>query len=93
MSMRPLVGNSTEAFSIDRKLVIDERTQIVAKKITEFLKNTNRFDKTIVFCVDIEHAESMKRALVNENKDLVKENEKYVMRITGDDEVGKAQVG
>jgi len=77
----------------DRKLVIDERTQIVAKKITEFLKNTNRFDKTIVFCVDIEHAESMKRALVNENKDLVKENEKYVMRITGDDDVGKAQVG
>jgi len=76
----------------DRKLVIDERTQVVAKKITEFLKNTDRFHKTIVFCVDIEHAESMKRALVNENKDLVKENERYVMRITGDDKIGKSQV-
>lgn len=76
----------------DRKLVIDERTEVVAKKITEFLKNTNRFDKTIVFCVDIEHAEAMKRALVNENKDLVKENDKYIMRITGDDKIGKAQV-
>ncbi len=73
----------------DRKLVIDERTEVVAKKITEFLKNTDRFDKTIVFCVDIEHAERLRQALVKENKDLVKENEKYIMRITGDDNIGK----
>ena len=76
----------------DRKLVIDERTQTIAKKITEFLKNTNRKDKTIVFCVDTEHAESMKRALVNENQDLCKENDKYVMRITGNDDAGKSQL-
>jgi len=76
----------------DRTLVIDERTQVVAKKISEFLKNTDRFSKTIVFCVDIEHAERMRRALVNENKDLVKENDKYVMRITGDDNIGKKQI-
>ncbi len=76
----------------DRNLVIDKRTEVVAKKISEFLKNTNRFDKTIVFCVDIEHAESMKRALANENKDLVKEDSRYVMRITGDDKIGKAQL-
>ena len=76
----------------DRTLVIDERTEAVAKKITEFLKKTDRFSKTIVFCVDIEHAERMKRALVNENKDLYGKNKKYIMRITGDDNVGKAQL-
>ena len=76
----------------DRTLVIDERTEVVAKKITEFLKNTDRFDKTIVFCVDIEHAERMRRALVNENSDLYKQNSKYVMRITGDNNIGKKQI-
>jgi type I restriction enzyme R subunit len=76
----------------DKKIVIDERTQIVAKKITEFLKNTDRFSKTIVFCVDIEHAERMRCALVNENSDLYKENDKYIMRITGDNDLGKQQL-
>jgi len=76
----------------DRGLVIDERTKLVAKKVTEFLTRTNRFDKTIVFCVDIEHAERMRRALVNENKDLVVKNSKYVVRITGDDEYGKKEL-
>jgi type I restriction enzyme, R subunit len=76
----------------DRNLVIDERTEMVAKKITEFLKATNRFDKTIVFCVDIEHANRMRNALVNENKDLVAINSKYVMKITGDDEEGKREL-
>ena len=76
----------------DRTLVIDERTEVVAKKITEFLKNTDRFSKTIVFCVDIEHAERMRRALVNENSDLYKQNSKYIMRITGDNNIGKKQV-
>src|SRR3990167_6505789 len=76
----------------DRTLVIDERTEVVAKKITEFLKNTDRFSKTIVFCVDIEHAERMRQALVNENSDLYKQNSKYIMRITGDNNIGKKQV-
>ena len=76
----------------DRNLILEKRTEIVAKKITEFLKKTNRFDKTIVFCVDIDHAERMRQALINENSDLVKENSKYVMRITGDNEEGKAQL-
>ena len=76
----------------DKKIVIDERTQTVAKKITEFLKNTDRFSKTIVFCVDIEHAERMRQALINENSDLYKENSKYIMRITGDNEIGKQQL-
>lgn len=76
----------------DRSLVIDDRTRVVASKITEFLKKTDRFSKTIVFCLDIEHAERMRQALINENKDLYTENEKYIMRITGDNDVGKAQL-
>lgn len=76
----------------DRKLIIDERTQAVANRITKWLKANGRFSKTIVFCVDIDHAERMRQALVNENKDLVAENPKYIMRITGDNPIGKAQL-
>lgn len=76
----------------DKNLIIDERTIAVAKRITKFLKDTDRFAKTIVFCVDIDHAERMRQALVNENTDLVAENSKYVMRITGDNAEGKAQL-
>ncbi len=60
--------------------MLERRTQLVAKKITQFLKATNRFDKTIVFCEDIDHAERMRQALVNENSDLVAQNSKYIMR-------------
>lgn len=76
----------------DRNLVIDDRTRVVASKISEFLKKTDRFSKTIVFCVDIEHAERMRQALINENKDLYAENDRYIMRITGDNDIGKAQL-
>lgn len=76
----------------DKNLVLEQRTQLVAQKISEFLKQTNRFDKTIVFCDNIDHAERMRQALVNENADLVAQNSKYVMRITGDNEEGKAEL-
>ncbi len=76
----------------DKNLVLEERTKLVAEKITEFLKNTDRFSKTIVFCIDIDHAERMRQELVNLNSDLVKENSKYIMKITGDDKEGKAQL-
>lgn len=76
----------------DKEIIVDDRTRIVAKRITEFLKQTNRFNKTIVFCVDINHAERMRQALVNENKDLIKENPRYVMRITGDNPEGKKEL-
>ncbi len=76
----------------DKNIVIDERTQVVAKRISDYMKETDRFQKTIVFCVDTEHANRMRQALVNENSDLVKENPNYVMRITGNDELGKAQL-
>ncbi|EHP5791602.1 TPA: DEAD/DEAH box helicase family protein [Escherichia coli] len=76
----------------DHTMVIDERTELVARTITDYLKRTNPMDKTIVFCNDIDHAERMRRALVNLNPEQVKKNDKYVMKITGDDEIGKAQL-
>lgn len=76
----------------DRTMVIDERTELVARTITDYLKRTNPMDKTIVFCNDIDHAERMRSALVNLNPEQVKKNDKYVMKITGDDEIGKAQL-
>jgi len=77
----------------DRALVLDERTKLVAKKITEFLKASgDRMQKTIVFCVDQEHAARMRQALINENGDLVAENHRYVMRITGGDTEGQEQL-
>ena len=78
----------------DRTLVIDDRTKLVAKKVSDFLKESrDRFQKTIVFCVDEEHAARMRQALINENKDLCDENHRYVMRITGSDNEGQAQIG
>jgi len=73
----------------DRILVIEERTKLVAHRVTEWLKANGRYSKTIIFCVDIEHAERMRRALINENADIVKENSNYIMKITGDDDAGK----
>ncbi|MFH1884111.1 MAG: DEAD/DEAH box helicase family protein [Planctomycetota bacterium] len=76
----------------DRTLVLEKRTELVAKKVSDFLKATDRFDKTIIFCEDIDHAERMRRALVNQNPDLAKDNRKYIMRITGDNTEGKAEL-
>lgn len=78
----------------DRNIVLDDRTKLTAKKVTEFLKESgDRFQKTIVFCVDEEHAARMRQALINENADLVAENARYVMRITGSDKEGQDQLG
>ncbi len=76
----------------DRKLVIDERTDIIAQKVTEYLKGLDRFAKTIIFCVDIDHAERMRNAISRHNADLVAENYKYVMQITGDNDEGKREL-
>lgn len=77
---------------MDRNLVLEKRTELVAAKITEFLRATNRYSKTIVFCENIDHAERMRQSLVNANPDLTGGNSKYVMRITGDNNEGKAQL-
>lgn len=76
----------------DKNIVVEERRKLVAKKITEFLKGYDRFAKTIVFCIDIEHAEGMRTALANANADLFAQNNKYVMQITGDNEEGKREL-
>ncbi|ULB11865.1 DEAD/DEAH box helicase family protein [Cereibacter azotoformans] len=78
----------------DRTLVLDDRTVLVARKVTEFLKESGDWmAKTIVFCVDQEHAARMRQALINENADLVAQNSRYVMRITGNDKEGLDQLG
>ena len=76
----------------DRILVVEERRSLVAKKITEFLKGYDRYAKTICFCTDIESAESMTSRLRNENSDIAKDNYKYVMQITGDNDEGKREL-
>ncbi|MEX0684357.1 MAG: DEAD/DEAH box helicase family protein [Balneolales bacterium] len=76
----------------DRTLVMEKRTEAVAAKVTEFLETSDPFQKTIIFCEDIDHAERMRQELVNMNPNRVNENRKYVMRITGDELEGKAEL-
>ena len=76
----------------DRTIVIDERTKVVAKRITEYMKSTDRMARAIVFCVDTEHALRMRNALADENKDMMQINPNYVVRITSNDMVGKAKL-
>jgi len=86
---KPVEDRIYNRTDFDKTLVVEERRHLVAKKITEFLKGSSRFSKTIVFCVDIEHAEGMRKELANANADQVAINSKYVMQITGDNEEGK----
>ncbi len=76
----------------DKQLIVEERRKLVAAKITQFLKGSDRYSKSIVFCVDIEHAQGMRNALANENADLMAKSSKYVMQITGDNEEGKREL-
>lgn len=89
---QPIEERVYDQRDINKNLVIEERDILVAQRISEFLKATDRYAKTIVFCEGTDHAERMRRALVNENSDLVAQNRKYVMRITGDDAQGKAEL-
>ena len=75
----------------DRNLAMERRRELIASKIVEFLERTDPYAKTIVFCEDIEHAEAMRREISNQSR-RAKENSKYVMKITGDDEIGKAEL-
>ena len=76
----------------DRTLILEKRTELVAARVTEFLRATDRFAKTIIFCENIDHAERMRQAMVNANPDLAAANSRYVMRITGDNDEGKSQL-
>ena len=77
---------------MNKTLVLTDRDKTVARRISEFLKATDRFAKTIVFCEDIDHAARMRQALINDNADLAAKNPKYVMQITGDNLEGKLEL-
>lgn len=77
---------------MDRVLVLNQRTKLVAERVMKFLNATDPMAKTIVFCEDIDHAERMRSAIVNAAGKLARDNPKYVMRITGDNPEGKAQL-
>ena len=76
----------------DYNIIIEDRIREVAQEITKYLKQTDRMQKTIVFCADEDHAERMRVALVNENSDMCKKNPDYVVRITGSDDYGKGKL-
>lgn len=77
---------------MNRKLVLEKRDEVVATKITEYLKATDRYAKTIVFCEDIDHAARMRQALSNANADICQTQPKYVVQITGDNQEGKREL-
>lgn len=81
-----------ERKDIGRDIAFTKRREIVAKRITKMLHQIGRMTKTIVFCADIDEAEAMRSLLVNANSDLCKKDSRYVMRITGDDNIGKKQL-
>ncbi|GAT63643.1 EcoAI/FtnUII family type I restriction enzme subunit R [Paludibacter jiangxiensis] len=95
--MKDDLGNELEAreynqLDMDRILVLNQRTKLVANRVMQFLKATDPFAKTIIFCEDIDHAERMRKAIVNAAGKLATDNPRYVMRITGDSVEGKAEL-
>ena len=93
MDGNPVEQRTYTQEEFDRKIIVEERRQLVAERITEFMKiNDCRYAKTIVFCESIEHAQDTVRRLENLNHDLVAENPKYIMQITGDNDIGKQQL-
>lgn len=95
--MKDDLGNEIEVreynrADMDRILVLNQRTKLVADRVMKFLNATDPMAKTIIFCEDIDHAERMRQAIVNAAGKLARDNPKYVMRITGDSNEGKAQL-
>lgn len=89
---QPIEGRTYNQADMDRILVLNQRTKLVAKRVMKFLTATDPFAKTIIFCEDIDHAERMRSAIVNAAGKLAIDNPKYVMRITGDSVEGKAEL-
>ncbi|MBX8528320.1 DEAD/DEAH box helicase family protein [Pseudomonas cichorii] len=97
LGMKDDLGNAIEQreysqVDMDRILVLNKRTKLVAERVMKLLDATDPYQKTIIFCEDIDHAERMRKAIVNAAGALAKENSKYVMRITGDSVEGKAEL-
>ena len=90
---KPLEDRLYEQKEFDRKLIIDRRRKLIAKQISDYIKSTgDRYTKTIVFCETEEHAGAMMNYLKDENKDMIKLDSRYVMRITANDNEGKDQI-
>jgi len=85
-------GRTYNQMDMDRILVLNQRTKLVAGRVMKLLKATDPLAKTIIFCEDIDHAERMRAAMVNAAGQFALENSKYVMRITGDSVEGKAEL-
>lgn len=95
--MRDKHGNLIEdriytGADMNRRLVLERRDEVVAARITEYLRANDRYAKTIVFCEDIDHAARMRQALANANADLCATQPKYVVQITGDNTEGKLEL-
>ena len=89
----PVEDRGYNSKDYDKTVVLDGRTRAVARTVTEYLKESgDRFQKTIIFCVDQEHAARVRQELINENADLTDDNHRYVMRVTGNDAEGQAQL-
>ena len=77
----------------ERVVSLLSRTEVAAKHLTDYLRRTDRWAKTIVFCVNQEHADQMRRALHNANSDLTKQHPDYVVRIVSDEQrIGRAHL-
>jgi type I restriction enzyme R subunit len=82
---RPVPDDEYQTRDFERVIALRARTKAIAKHLADFLKGTDRFAKTIVFCVDQEHAAEMRQELVNLNSDLVRQYPDYVCRVTADE--------
>jgi type I restriction enzyme R subunit len=91
---RAIPDDEYQTKDFERVIALRARTEAIAKHLTEFLKKTDRFAKTIVFCVDQEHADEMRRAIANRNADLVQQFPDYVCRVTSDEgDIGRGHLG
>jgi type I restriction enzyme R subunit len=82
---REIPDEEYQTNDFERRVALRARTEAVARNLTDFLKRTDRYAKTIVFCVDQEHADEMRRLLNNVNADLVRQDPDYVCRVTPDE--------
>jgi len=90
---RAIPDEEYQTKDFDRVVALKARTKAIARSISDFLKKHDRFGKTIVFCVDQEHAGEMRREINNLNSDLVRQHADYVCRVTSDDkEVGRGHL-
>jgi len=91
---QPIPDDEYQTKDFERTVALRARTEAIADHLTKFMRETDRFAKTIVFCVDQEHADEMRRTLANRNADLVQKHPDYVCRVTADEsDVGRAHLG